>query len=265
MFPQGARRGRRNLAWPDRPPHGCLPGQLDWYNAAQALLPTLMESRLKLWGPADINIQQDCLFYNGRIPPEITDLIFEFALSPNTIPGPRFALDPNHDFCVRYDHERSNDEPEPEPATQPAEDAGTSMSTSLQVGSQADGDLDIDGDIIQPETNMVPRRNDLGFDWFRPDNTGRVVFNGRELLRTCRRVYLHTNKLLEQARDVAVYSGREPWRDRGLNQFISRLQENFPHQLPKIHSIHWFAQMYLLVCLFFIQSLLHLLLALVTG
>lgn len=265
MFPQGARRGRRNLVRPGRPPHARPPGQLDWYNAAQSLLPTLMESRLKSWGPADVNIQQDCLFYNGRIPPEITDLIFEFALSPDTIPGPVSELHPNHDFCVRYDHERSSDEPEPEPATQQAEDVGTSMSTSLQVASQADGDLDIDGYITHPEASPIYRRSDLGFDWFRPDNTGRVVFNGHELLRTCRRVYLHTNKLLEQARDVIVYSGREPSSDWGLNHFISRLQLNYSQQLPKIHSIRWFAQMYLLVSLFFFPSLLHLSLALVTG
>lgn len=220
---------------------------MDWHNATQALLPTMMESRLKTWGPADIDTQQDCPFYNGRIPQEITDLIFEFALSPDTLPYPQSQVDPGHDFCIRYDHEPSDEEPEVDPVrmAQLAERAGAETELSPH------GDLDLDQGFFDPATGRTARKKELGFDWFRPDS-GRVVLHGHQLLRTCRRVYLHTHKIFEQANEVVIYSGREPpsasgGRDRGLDGFIWGLRENYADQLPKIRSIRWFPQMYLLV------------------
>lgn len=212
------------------------PSQEEWYNAVQALLPTLIESRLKSWGPEDINLQHGCLFYSGRIPQEITDLIFEFALSPDTRLSPQSEVDPRHDFCVRYDHETGEDEPDLEPVAQ--QDGALTMTVN---GSG--------GPIIVPRRETFACRKESGFDWFRPDNTGQAVFSGCGLLRTCRRIYLHANKHIEQARDVVLYSGREaPWGD-GLDEFIGRLRRNYTHQLPKIRSVRWFAQMCFLVSL----------------
>ncbi|ROW01283.1 hypothetical protein VMCG_05873 [Cytospora schulzeri] len=200
---------------------------MDWHNATQALLPTLMESRLKSWGPGDVDMQPDCPFYSGRIPQEITDLIFEFALSPDTLPGPKSQTDPRHDFCIRYDHERADDEPEVGPVSapqpRPAEPAVTSTSYNPADLYSFDG-------IASAPFLEIDRRNNLGFDWFRPGDTGRVVHRGLELLRTCRRVYLHTHKISKLSSDTVIYSGREPpWsQGRGwdVNNLIWSLQRN---------------------------------------
>lgn len=258
MFPPGRRRRRRQPARPSRPPSSYHhpSGQMDWHKAVQALLPTLMETRLRSWSPVDINAQKDCLFYNGRIPQEITDLIFEFALSSDILPDARSVSTYSHVFCVRLDHERGDDEPEPEPTSQQAETVGTSISASSHVGSPAYNDFDFDVYLFDRDDDTVPRMKHMGYDWFRPDNTGRAVFTGHELLRTCRRVYLDANKILEQERGVVVWSGREPYWGRGLNDFISRLQQNYPRQLPNTSSIRWFAHIYLLVRSFFSPSFL---------
>jgi hypothetical protein len=204
-----------------------------------------MESRIKSWGPTDINTQRDCLFYNGRIPQEITDLIFKFALSPDTLPGPHSQVDPRHDFHIRYDHEPGDDEPEVDPAraAQLAERAGAP--TALGPGD--DSGADQSPPVLR--TGQIRRDKAMGFDWFRPECAGRVVFRGRGLLRTCRRVYLDTHGIFEQGRDVVVFGGREPpWgRGWGPDAFIRRLSANKARLLPNIRSIRWLPQMYLLV------------------
>ncbi|KUI55637.1 hypothetical protein VP1G_03052 [Cytospora mali] len=215
------------------------PGHKDWYNAVQDILPTMMESRLKSWSPADINLQQDCPFYNGRIPREITDLIFEYALSPDTLPDPQCELGPGHDFRVRYDHERSDDESDL--GSVPQQVTAVEATTSSE---SADSHVVIDESLtISP----ISRERNSGFDWFRPENTGRKLFRGCELLRTCRRLYLDTNKLLEQARDVVIYGGREPPWGRDFRAFINQLRRGYKQQLPKITSIRYFVQMYRLI------------------
>ncbi|ROW03323.1 hypothetical protein VSDG_01497 [Cytospora chrysosperma] len=218
---------------------------MDWHNTTQALLPAMMESRIKSWGPADISTQQDCLFYNGRIPQEITDLIFKFALSPDTLPGPHSRVGPRHDFHIRYDHEPGDDEPEvddPARAARLVESAGAS--TGLNPGD--DSGAEQSPPVLR--TGRIRRRKEMGFDWFRPECAGRLVFRGHELLRTCRRVYLDTRGLFEQAREVVIFSGREPpWgRDWGLVAFVRGLNTNYAQLPPNIRSIRWFPQMYLL-------------------
>ncbi|KUI69329.1 hypothetical protein VM1G_05279 [Cytospora mali] len=199
----------------------------------------MMESRLKSWGPADIDLQQDCPFYNGRIPREITDLIFEYALSPDTLPDPQCGLDPGHDFRVRYDHERGDDESDLGSATQQVTAVEATTTSSESAGSDVVNDESL---AIRP----ISRKRDSGFDWFRPENTGRKVFRGCELLRASRRLYLDTNKLLEQARDVVIYGGREPPWGRDFRAFINQLRRDYKQQLPKITSIRYFVQMHLL-------------------
>lgn len=234
------------------------PGQAEWYNAVQSLLPTLMESRLKSWGPADIDAQQGCPFYNGRLPQEITDLIFEFALSPDTLPN--FVLEkvPSHDLCVRYDHERSRDEPELRPVARQADDTDAAEVTNLAAAATSldpatdagDAETDVGLAVTQRDTfHTASWKKASGFDWYRPDNTGQHVFHGQELLRTCRRIYLDARKLLDQARDVAIYDGREPAWGWGLKVLIRKLRVNYSRQLPRISSIRWFVQMYRLVSL----------------
>lgn len=258
--------GRGQCRGPRRPTQ---PKQAIWYHAVETLLPTLMESRLKAWGTADIDSQQGCLFYNGRIPREITDLIFEFALYPETLkcrsttPYPNPGEDgpgevgPGHDFEVRHDHESSHEDPAPESVAQ--HDGAKAAGQPADVVATAGGPGDVDASLavpVQDFENRMLRTTDRGFDWFRPDYAGKQGFPGFGLLLACRRVYLDTHELLlRRAREVSIFEGRAPPAEfragsgSGVYAWSRGIAGDFRSKLPQIRSVHLFAQMYRLVSL----------------
>ena len=187
-----------------------------------------MESRIQQWGQEDINAQQNCPFYNGLLPQEILDLIFGFALAPETVPSGLPRLDPDYDFCIRDDHKPGDDEPKMEPSDESTWDQAMPDRHESLLG--------------------LPSKKELGFDWFRPGSTGQRVFPGQVLLQTCRRVYLDTYKLLERSRVTVIFEGRyAPWGFATLKAFTRRLEAYYKQQLPQPRSIHMYAQMHRLV------------------
>ena len=244
---------RQGRGRPGRPTTTPIP-QRQSYDIVQRLIVPLMESRSKLWGPADINPQQASLFYNGRIPQEVTDLIFEFALSPETIPFPESVLDPGRDLQVRHDHEQSQDDLALEPQAQENKSAGTSRAVLDSVTEAVARVIDSLAIAQHNALNSIVRESKSGFDWFRPGDTGKRVFRGHALLRTCRCVYLDAHRFIEQARDMTVYDNRPPPGRVSRNASMLKPWWSQDYRYVKIHSIRWLVQMYRLVSLLFYHS-----------
>lgn len=227
---------------------------MDYYEAQQALLPTMMDNRLKAWGQpgSEVNPQPHCMLYDGRIPQEITDLILEYILSPD---APMIAISPPgrlpHDFDVCKDHRPRDDVSyvqSPNAKGIPSQDqAGRNCNNQPNPGMP-------EHTIMQPL--QVPSRGLLvvrdrqrrGFDWIRPGCDYNPAYSGWTMLQTCRRVYLDAAKFLVRNREVVVFEGRGPTAGYSFADLSRRLRKghNQP-DLQKIPSIHMYSQMYQLV------------------
>lgn len=215
------------------------------YHAIHVLVPGLMATRVQSWGQEghEIDPQPDSLFYNGRISQEITDMIFEYALSPDFIASsdPRMLEDDDkdHDFCVRHDHKPSSDEPE--------------VQLTPAKGDEAVGELA--GASTSPSVqNHISRSRAEGFDWYRPDVAAKKFFPGKGLLHTCRQVYLDANHFLARQHEATIWQGREPWGGQVYDRFARNIRENpEKSQLQPISSIRMYAQMWMLVSVFLLR------------
>lgn len=222
---------------------------------------SLMRTRLKQWGQPgkEIHPQQKCLFYNGRIPLEITLMIFEYALSPNknrrfVVPnGPPTAK--GHDFRVRFDHEKDTKVQKDNGHDGVKSQAGSGRAepahTSLQPQTTA---LGLQNNSYSPKQfrSMIPQptREWMGYDWFRPETGDLIKFPGWSLLLTCRRIYLDAIQRHARNREVVLFEGRKPTNGLGLKEFLSLVREKsegpyFDGIYP--FSMRLYAQMYLLV------------------
>lgn len=227
---------------------------MDYYEAQQTLLPRMMDNRRKAWGQpgSEVNPQPNCMLYDGRIPQEITDLIFEYVLSPDE---PIVAIsppgDPPHDFDVRHDHK-------------PGEDALHIQNPNAKGGSapdQAGPNCNDQFDTDMPEHTItqplhLPSRGLLvvrdrqrkGFDWSRPGCNYKPIYPGWTILQTCRRIYLDAAKFLVRNREVVVFEGRAPTDGYSFADLSRRLRKD--HDRPDIQNvptIHMYSQMYQLV------------------
>lgn len=251
-FPRGLRASRL-------PPVRQL-GHMDYYNAQESLLPTMMDDRRKSWAKpgSEIHPQLDCVLYNGRVPQEITDLILEYVLSPDVpalnIPGDPLSAKSSHEFCLRNDHKQSSDEPKTQPPicnrNQAENEAG---STTDDQGGDELPDIILLGHNTMSNTAsrrllVVRERRELGFDWLRPGCNHKTTYSGWRLLQTCRRIYLDAEKFLARNREIVVFEGREPVDGYSFTELARRARDN--HAQPRfqhIPSIHMYSQMYHLV------------------
>lgn len=230
---------------PGRRPPVPEPSYTDYHGAQQRLLPGMMQRRLQSWTEPgnEVNPQRDSLFYDGRLPQEVTDLIFEYTLSPEApatlLPSRWPDEERPHDFCVRYDHEKSNDGPETQNTTR------VSPTSPGQGGEPVLGQDTVSNRRDLPSHQM---RGSLGFDWYRPDAPTKTTCSGWRLLQTCRRVYLDASDFLARNHEAVVYEGRGP-RNGFVTDSLSRLlRDNHNHpSYQGIHSMRVYSQMHLLV------------------
>lgn len=192
-----------------------------------------MSHRIDSWG--NVNQQKSSPLFN-RIPPEIRNLIFKFALAEFTAP----ALDRQikHEFFARDDHEKLDDEPEMEggPASQ-AGDQGEHES-SVQTPDVENGQAPA---VQAPPASILLhlREMKLSRDWFRPGFEGQRKIH-TSLLRTCRRVYLETYMLPSQGSKI-FYNKRGPcWCPRSPREYVSGLA---PGAAQHIRDLQIFSQM----------------------
>lgn len=234
-------RPRRDILVPKAP----FATHAEYHYAIHVLGLSLMATRVQSWGQEghEIDPQPDSLFYNGRIPQEITDMIFEYALSPDFIahsdPQKLEDDDKDHDFCIRHDHKPSSDEPEVQ--LTPAE------------GDEAVGELA--GASTSPSVqHHISRSRAEGFDWYRPDVAAKKLFPGKGLLHTCRRVYLDAYHFLANKHEATIWQGREPRDGQVYAGFAVNIRENpeMSHLQP-ISSIRMYAQMWKLVSVFLLR------------
>lgn len=246
MLPRRFPRGIRG----PRPPQVPQLEYMDYYQAQQTLLPTMMDNRLKPWGQpgSEVNPQPKCMLYDGRIPQEITDLIFEYILSPD---APIVAIsppgNPPHNFDVRNDHKPGDD----------ALHVRNSNAKGDSAHDQARRDSNDQLDIYMPEhTNIQPSRGLLvvrdrqrrGFDWVRPGCNHKPIYSGWTMLQTCRRIYLDAAKFLVRNREVVLFEGRGPTDGYSFADLSRRVRKDHDQpDLQRIPSIHMYSQMYQLV------------------
>lgn len=247
------RRFPRGIRVP-RPPQVPQLEYMDYYEAQQALLPTMMDNRLKGWGQtgSEVNPQPNCMLYNGRIPQEITDLIFEYILSPD---APAIAISPPgyppHDFDVRNDHKPGDDALR----VQNPNDKGDSAQDQAGLNRNDQFDTDMpEHTIIQPlqlpsrGLLVVRDRQRRGFDWIRHGCNYKLIYSGWTVLQTCRRIYLDAAKFLVRNREAVVFEGRGPTDGYSFADLSRRLRMGHDRpDLQKIPSIHMYSQMYQLV------------------
>ncbi|KAJ4386003.1 hypothetical protein N0V93_008894 [Gnomoniopsis smithogilvyi] len=229
MFPRRFPRGTR---FP-RPPQ--QPGYMHYYEAQEELRPLLMTSRLEAWGKPgnEIHPQSDCTFYDGRIPREISDLIFEYVLSPD---APRMNARPEnqmpHDFCVRNDHNSGSDEPETRDLISEATQASSEEHTITEP---------------LPSRDQLSERDKqaMGFDWLRPDCHNKPTYSGWTILQTCRQIYLDAAKYLAKNREIVLYEGRGFVGAQSFSDFAGHAR-NIHAQLKfqGLHAIHTYSQMW---------------------
>ncbi|KAI0021553.1 hypothetical protein F4780DRAFT_283346 [Xylariomycetidae sp. FL0641] len=126
------------------------------------------------------------LYY--RIPAEIRDLIFKFALTEH----PYFDAGKfRKDAVVRFDHEPV---PPPKMPVLTSDELKYFLSPVDRMS------------LLNPHNHKRPQQ---GFDWLRPDNTERGK-GTPGLLLTCRRVYLETQSYPLLLRTHVFYCGRGP-------------------------------------------------------
>lgn len=245
MLPRDARNRRANRL--RSPPYA----QRTHYAAQEALLSTLMQTRVKSWGQpgSEILTQQDSVLYNGRIPQEITDLIFEYVMSlqisTDGQPTERPPGQELYDFCLRNDHNRSAEEPEIPSQTAlhspelEVEETGANLNPQQENSMQSS---------VSRRYLTAPSRQTAGFDWFRPDYAHKGIYPGWTLLLTCRRIYLDAQKFLARNREIIIFEGRGPVTGWSFSDFAQRLQNGAAEpRFQHIPSIHIYAQMYRLV------------------
>ncbi|KAJ4419795.1 hypothetical protein N0V82_004730 [Gnomoniopsis sp. IMI 355080] len=242
MLPRRFPRGFR----PARPSQFRQLGYMDYHDAQENLRPLLMTSRLKGWGKPgnEINPQSESMLYDGRIPQEITDLIFDYVLSPDapamidTSPGQK-----PHDFCVRDDHECSSDEPT---TYDPMRDADQA---SNEAGSTQDNATEqtVNEPLPAPSRGLlvVRDRQGKGFDWLRPDRNHKPTYSGWTILQTCRQIYLDAAKFLASNRELVLFEGRGFAGARSFADLARRVR-NIPAQVEfqGLPSVRMYSQMY---------------------
>lgn len=196
-----------------------------------------MSHRMASWNSVDR--QDSSPLFNGRIPAEIRNLIFEFALAEHIVP----ALDRPilHDFFARDDHEKLDDESNMEAA--PADQAS-------DRGEDEDGARmpDVES-ILAPAVQGLSAQSLFrlqemmySWDWFRPGYTGRRKIH-TALLRTCRKVYKETYMLPSQGSKI-FYNARGPrWCPHSPSEFVSGLA---PEAARQIRNLQLFPQMWYL-------------------
>lgn len=208
-----------------QPPEDC-----DWLNLCSHL------------STKEVDAQLSSPLYNGRIPAEIRNLIFEFAVTE--FPSPK-ARTLKSDACVQNSHDLM---PVPgDPSQPPVEN----------VVERARGEI---LGIVHPRQRMSPytrshtREPQDGFDWLRFDNTEpmKVAY---ALLLTCRRAYLeaHSLPLLQTEQRFYCYRGPFSSTPKGsrsdIGRFITgRLSNPSPRpglqQRDLVRSVRVFAQQF---------------------
>lgn len=263
MLPRRLHRVTRLV---DYPPGSYEPAFMDDYKAQQALLPTLMETRIQSWGipGSEIDPQISCFLYNGQIPQEITDLIFQYVLSPDARAVNSYTRTPSdnshHDFCVRNDHLSSSDETT----------IGQLPLQQVHDGSRPASDSQVDSSAPVEQVNTftprptlprhrcrdsrgyiaVEERRRLGFDWYRPGCNHNPIYSGWTILLTCRRVYLDAAKFLTKNREIVLFEGREPRGGWSYERFARRARVAYAGpKFRQIPSIRLYSQMFRLVSL----------------
>lgn len=170
------------------------------------------------------------------LPPELRNLIFEFALAEFTAP----ALDRpiQHDLSARDDHEKLQDEPNLESG--PASEAGDQQ--ELESTAQSP---DVDNGpapaVQPPPASLLLRAREMkhSWDWFRPGYTGHRKIK-TALLGTCRRVYLEACKL-PSAGSKIFYNARGPsWCPQSPRDYVSGLPRGAAQH---IRNLQLFPQM----------------------
>ncbi|KAI3329795.1 hypothetical protein F4824DRAFT_372239 [Ustulina deusta] len=209
-----------------------VPESHDWFNLGQRL------------ETEEVNPQLSSPLYNGRIPAEIRNLIFEFALTEFPSPNAK-VIRPN--TWVRQSHDVA-----PMPGTPNPPAVGHVVEP---VRSRIQG-------VVRPRRGMLPltlsrapQAGD-GFDWLRFDNTEPMRF-GTALLLTCRRVYLETYKLPLLQTEQRFYCLRGPPSNSGgsegprtkIDQFVTNwLSKPSPvpglRQKDLVRSVRLFIQQY---------------------
>lgn len=195
-----------------------------------------MSHRIGSWGY--VNQQKSSPLFN-RIPPELRNLIFDFALAEFTAP----ALDRpiNHDFSVRDDHEKLQDEPDMEsgPATQPGDQGEHENGiAALEVENGPAPAVQA----LPASFLFRPHEMKHSWDWFRPGYIGQRKMHTASL-GTCRRVYLETCVLPSQGSKI-FYNARGPrWCPRSPNEYFSGLASGAARH---IRNLQIFSQMWFL-------------------
>ncbi|TGJ86667.1 hypothetical protein E0Z10_g2122 [Xylaria hypoxylon] len=207
-------------------------GSHDWFNLCQRL------------ETEDVNPQLSSPLYNGLIPAEIRDLIFEFAMTE--FPSPN-AKTIKSSTWVQQSHDLAPTPEAPNPAP-----VGNVVE---RVRSRVQG-------VLRPRHGMIPLtlshdpHGADGFDWLRFDNTEPMRV-GTALLLTCRRVYLETHNLPLLQTEQRFYCGRGPPNESGdsdgprtnIGQFVTNwLSKPAPvpglRQKDLVQSVRLFLQQY---------------------
>lgn len=225
----------------------------------QEVLPTLMRSRLASWGQPgyETNSQQDCPLYNGRIPLEITMLIFEYALSPKatSIQVGGLETEKPHEFRVRFDHEREDDEHRCRGSDQwrggyeDAQEAAPPPNNAAHTPPHRTSAICLSPAQIR-RLRPFELREAMGFDWYRPETGSEIVFPGWTLLQTCRRVYLDVVHLHARNREIIIIHGMWSRNKQLYHTFpggsIQHSRGPYFEGIPP-SSMRWYTEMYWLV------------------
>lgn len=175
----------------------------------------------------------------GVLPPELRNLVFEYALAEFTAP----ALDRpiQHEFSARDDHEKLEDEPSLENG--PASEASDleEQEGNVQTPDVGDGPAPA---VQPPPASLLLRVREMkhSWDWFRPGYTGHRKMK-TALLGTCRRVYLEACKLPSEGSKI-FYNARGPrWCPQSPRDYVSGLPRGAAQH---IRNLKLFPQMWYL-------------------
>ncbi|KAI0966344.1 hypothetical protein F4678DRAFT_299904 [Xylaria arbuscula] len=184
------------------------PGSHSWFNLCQRL------------ETEDIDPQLSSPLYNGLIPAEIRNLIFEFAVTDTPSP----VAKPKPSTWVRNSHDSAPIPGSPNPSA-----VGHVVE---RVRSRIQG-------VLRPRRGMLPltlphaAQPADGFDWLRFDNTEPMRVHYAFLL-TCRRAYLETCSLPLAQIEQRFYCRRGPPCERGgLDGPRSNIDKFVTDQLSK--------------------------------
>ncbi|KAI0107526.1 hypothetical protein GGR51DRAFT_515879 [Nemania sp. FL0031] len=146
----------------------------------------------------EVNPQLASPLFNGRIPAEIRNLIFEYAVTE--FPSPRARII-KADSCVQQSHDLI---PIPELPSPSAVE-----SVVERVRGQIQG-IALSRHRMRPFIMSHTRQPQDGFDWLRFDNTEPMRV-GTTLLLTCRRAYLEAHSLPLLQTEQRFYCFRGPF------------------------------------------------------